>query len=456
MTARLVIAAPASGEGKTSVALGLGRALRKRRIDTALAKVGPDYLDTGWQALASGNRARNLDVWTMGERGVAAAMSRASEGADVVIVEGVMGLHDGHRTGAAACSTADVARLLDAPVVIVIDASGAAATLAAVGLGLSLFDPAVRVAGVILNRFGEHRERRSVKDAFATAGLPVLGWIPRIEDAELPSRHLGLVQAEEERERGERAIDALAEAVERYCDVDELLRIARSAAPLPTAPPTWATASEPAEGVRIGIARDNAFAFYYADNLEALQELGAELVEFSPLDDPDLPSGIDGVYFGGGYPEVYAEGLSANASMLESVRRACTAGLPTYAECGGMLYLLDSLTDGEGRRHDLAGVLPATACMTPKLQRLGYVEAQLAHDCMLGEAGTRVRGHEFRYSTCEPAAGETAAWMVDCAPKGFSAGNVFASYLHLNFAGCPRVAENFVAACRRSRIGRNR
>jgi len=456
MSGRIVIAAPRSGEGKTSVTLGLTAALQRRGMSVSIAKVGPDYLDTGWHHLASGGRARNVDVWTMGEQGVRAAYSVAERGADVVLVEGVMGLFDGDRAGAAECSTADVARLLDAPVVLVVDASRAAASLAALAHGFASFDPRVRVAGVVLNRFGAHRDRRAVQAAFDRVGLPVLGWIPPDDGAALPSRHLGLVQAEEDRDAGAAAIVRLGELVEHHCDVDALFALASSAPELPEATPTWSALCAPAGGEstamaaapRIAVARDGAFAFYYADNLDALRDLGAEVVEFSPLVDGSLPDDVDGIYLGGGYPEVFADALSANAAMRASIAAACADGIPVYAECGGMLYLLESLADETGREFPMAGVLPASARMAGWLQRLGYAEAVLASGGVLGEAGTVVRGHEFRYSACEPDAGERPAWTIAGEPRGFSAGNVTASYLHLNFAGCPEVAAAFVASCR--------
>jgi len=438
------------------VTLGLASALQRRGMSVSVAKVGPDYLDTGWHQLASGGRARNLDVWTMGEDGVRAAYGTMARDADIVLVEGVMGLYDGDRAGAAECSTADVARLLDAPVVLVVDALRAAASLAALALGFATFDPRVQVAGVVLNRFGEHRDRRAVQAAFERTGLPVLGWLPPDEAAALPSRHLGLVQAEEDRDAGLAAIERLGELVEAHCDVDALLALASSAPALPDAAPTWAALAAGAGGAgsnagvvpRIAVARDDAFAFYYADNLEALRDLGAEVVEFSPLADNALPEGVDGIYLGGGYPELFAGTLSDNASMRAAIADACSAGVPLYAECGGMLYLLESLADETGREFPMAGVLPARGRMAGRLQRLGYAEATLAASGVLGEAGTVVRGHEFRYSACEPDAGADPAWMIGGEPRGFSAGSVTASYLHLNFAGCPSVAAAFVESCR--------
>lgn len=448
MSARLIISAPRSGEGKTSITLGLIAALAKRGVPVSSAKVGPDYLDTGWHTLASGREARNLDVWTMGEAGVRAGFAAAAENADVVVVEGVMGLFDGHRTDAAPCSTADVARLLATPVVLVIDASRAAASLAALAHGFATFDPSVRIGGVILNRFAGHRERSAVSAALERAGIPVLGWVPPAEEAALPSRHLGLVQAAEDRAAALAAITRLGELVEEHCDVDALLALARTAEPLPVAQPTWSNLREAGPSPRIAFARDDAFGFTYADNPQALRELGAELVEFSPLADAVLPPDTDGIYLPGGYPEVFAQQLADNAPMRDSVAAACEAGVPVFAECGGMLYLLEAIADTDGCELPMVGVLPARARLLPRLQRVGYVEATLAHGGVLGEEGSVMRGHEFHYSTCDPIAGETPAWLAGGQASGFATGNVVASYLHLNFAGCPEAAASFVRACR--------
>ncbi|MCL2503398.1 MAG: hydrogenobyrinic/cobyrinic acid a,c-diamide synthase [Coriobacteriia bacterium] len=498
MTARLVIAAPATRQGKTSVVLGLASALRENGLAVAVCKVGPDYLDTRWHALATGRMARNLDVWTMGERGVAQAFSRSAHEADIVLIEGVMGLFDGHRTGAAPTSTAGVAALLGAPVVLVIDASHSDASLAALAGGFATFDPSVRVAGVVLNRFAEHRERSAVKQAFKRVGIPVLGWLPPSKDAELPSRHLGLVQpfvgaggagggeggaADGEGigddgsrlRRSKEAIDALAHLVKCHADVQALLQIARAAGPWEQAPCAWegwrqddgldggtddGSVGDIGSGggavcdaavnrrVRIAVAADEAFSFYYPDSLDVLRGFGAELVWFSPIRDGGLPQGVSGIYLGGGYPELFARQLAENHAMRESVADAASDGTPIYAECGGMLYLLDALLDSEGRCHDMAGVLPGRARMAERLQRVGYVEARLASDGILGDAGAVVRGHEHRYSVCEPAQGETPAWLVGGKGHGFATANVLASYLHLNFVGCPARAEAFLGACR--------
>lgn len=451
MTARLVIAAARSGEGKTSLVLGLAKALADRGMSVAVAKVGPDYLDAGWHSRVASLPARNLDVWTMGEQGVKAAFAKTVSGADIVLVEGVMGLFDGHRAGVAPTSTADVAKLLRAPVVLVVDASRAGATLAATAHGLATYDPDVDVVGAVLNRFSASRDRTAVRDAFGRVGMPVLGWLPSDQEASLDSRHLGLVQSGEDLERAECSIEALGRLVAQHVDLDGLLQLARTEGSLPNV----VGVGRPSKSVkevrpRIAIARDEAFSFYYTDSLEALHDLGADLVDFSPLSDGAVPD-VDGVYLGGGYPELHARALAENASMLASMHAVATAGMPVYAECGGMLYLLESLRGEDGVEHRLTGVLPARAEMGTRLQRVGYVEAELATESVLGTQGTVVRAHEFRYSSCEPPSGAAPAWFVEGEPRGFVSGparNVVASYLHLNFVGCPDVAAAFVSACR--------
>lgn len=455
MIARLVIAASRSGEGKTTVTVGLVRALRDRGLSVATAKVGPDYLDTGWHAVASGSPARNLDIWMTHEDGVRRAFTAASRDADIVIVEGVMGLFDGQRADPNSTSTAAVAALLQAPVLLVLDASSSSSTLAAVASGLAGFDERVRVGGVVLNRFREGRDRSAVESSFSQAGLPVLGWIPTDNETAIGSRHLGLTLAEESNE-AEATVCRAAAMVERFVDVDAVLALARSAHRSEAATGDDAatvtrrdgTAEERATRPLIAVARDRAFAFYYPDNLEELERAGSRVVEFSPLQDTALPPDTCGLYLGGGYPELHAAALAENTQMLAAIADAAMNGVPIYAECGGMLYLLELLADAEGTPHAMAGALPASARMNECLQRVGYVEAVLARDCVLGEAGTSVRGHEFRYSECEPTAGETPAWLVDGEGRGFAQGSVVASYLHLNFTGCPSVAAAFVEACR--------
>ena len=448
---RLVVGAPRSGEGKTTVALGLMAALRRRGLGVQGYKVGPDYLDTGYQRYAAGPAGRNLDLFMMGDDAVVSAL--AGSDADVAVVEGVMGLFDGHRDGVTPTSTAEVAKRLGAPVVLVVDASRLAASAGAIALGFATFDPEVHVAGVILNRWNPRRSKDAVEAAMERAGVQVLGYLPAADDLELPSRHLGLVVADELSVEVEAVMDRLGAYVEAHVDVARALELAREAPALPS-PSTPAVSgcpqgpqSRPARGPRVAVAWDDAFAFYYADNLDLLRAQGAELAFFSPLTAAELPV-CDGLYLGGGYPELHAQGLSANVRLRRDLHAALAAGLPTYAECGGLLYLCDSLVDLDGRTWPLVGALPGKAVMHERLQSMGYREARVWTDSLLGPAGTVVRGHEFHYSSCELDNELHAAYTVDGSPEGYAAGDLFASYIHLHFAGYPALLEHWLERCR--------
>jgi cobyrinic acid a,c-diamide synthase len=448
---RFVIGAPRSGEGKTTVALGLMAALRRRGLRVQGYKVGPDYLDTGYQRYAAGPPGRNLDLFMMGDEAVLGAV--AGFEADVAVVEGVMGLFDGHRDGVTPTSTAEVARRLGAPVVLVVDASRLAASAGAVALGFATFDPDVRVSGVVLNRWNPRRSKAAVAAALERAGVEVLGYLPAAEDLELPSRHLGLVVADELSAEVEAVLDGLGAHLEANVDVGRILELAREAPALPVFPAAGSGSSglrrspRPTRGPRVAVALDEAFAFYYADNLDLLRAHGAEVEFFSPLTAAELPA-CDGLYLGGGYPELHAEGLSANGRLRRDLQAAVAGGLPTYAECGGLLYLCDTLVDLEGRTWPLVGALPGKAVMHERLQGMGYREARVWGDSLLGPAGTVVRGHEFHYSSCELDNGGHAAYEVDGSPEGHATGDLFASYIHLHFAGHPALLEHWLERCR--------
>jgi cobyrinic acid a,c-diamide synthase len=453
---RIVLGAPRSGEGKTTIALGLMAALRWRGLRVQGYKIGPDYLDTGYQRYAAGTAGRILDVFMMGEGAVLRALDGTE--ADVAVVEGVMGLFDGHRDGVTPSSTADVARLLAAPVVLVVDASRMAASAGALALGFATYDPDVRVAGVILNRWNPRRSRGAVEAALARAGVEVLGYVPAAEHLELPSRHLGLVVADELSAEVEAVMDRLAAHVEEHVDVDRVLALAGEApavgVPVPAAAAAAGTvaagrpaAGSPDGGPRIAVAWDDAFAFYYADNLALLREHAADLVYFSPLAAADLPV-CDGIYLGGGYPELHARELSANAELRRRLAAAIADGLPVYAECGGLLYLCRTLQDLDGRTWPLVGAVPGEAAMHGRLQGMGYREARLAGDCLLGRTGATVRGHEFRYSSCALENDRHPAYVHEGSPEGYAAGDLFASYIHLHFAGYPALLEHWLERCR--------
>jgi cobyrinic acid a,c-diamide synthase len=450
--------------GKTSLSLGLVRALARRGKRVQTFKVGPDFLDPTYLALASGRPCYNLDGWMMGQPYVRELFSRATRDADVAIIEGVMGLFDGASASSLEGSTAEIAIWLDVPVLLVINAHGLSRSAAAMVKGYAEFEPALRLAGVIANQSGTERHKVWIAESLRAAGLaPLLGAVPRGALPALSSRHLGLVTADPAALPGE-TLDQLADACERFLNLDELVGLAKSAGDGESgaeAPASPASTTSPARRVRIGVARDEVFHFYYPDNLEMLRLCGAELVEFSPLRDSALPGDLDGLYLGGGYPELQAESLSQNGGMLAAVRGFAESGRCIYAECGGLMYLGRGLTDCDGRRHALCGILPIETAMLKKRAALGYVEARPDCDSVWGAGGARealrLRGHEFHYSNVgiddSAAAGWRPAYSVRrrgreaLDAEGFCKGSILASYIHVHFASCPEAAGLFVNRC---------
>jgi cobyrinic acid a,c-diamide synthase len=446
---RVVLAAPGSNAGKTSVATGLIAALTARGLTVSPHKVGPDYIDPGYHGLAAGRPGRNLDPWLVGEERIAPLLLRGATyptRADVAVIEGVMGLFDGATHPSVEpgfASTAHVAALVRAPVVLVVDASSQARSVAALVHGFATFDPAVRLGGVVLNRVGSDRHEAILREALGAAGVPVLGAIRRLEQLHTPARHLGLIPAAERSAEAMVTVRRLGEVVAAGVDLTAVLALAHSAPPLDAA--AWNPATEvdgPAGRPRIAIAGGAAFTFGYAENAELLAAAGAEVVPVDPLRDEALPPGTDGLVLGGGFPEVYAAELSANEALRTDVAALTARGGPIAAECAGLLYLAREL---DGR--PMCGVLDVATTMTPRLT-LGYRAAVAPTDSVLGPAGTRVRGHEFHRTRSDPPAGAMPAWRwADAAPEGFVQGRVHASYLHLNWAGNPGLAEHFVRIC---------
>ena len=448
---RVVIAAPGSGHGKTTVATGLMAALRGAGLEVAGFKVGPDYIDPGYHTLATGRPARNLDPHLCpGDRLVPLLLHGAAtpRQADVAVIEGVMGLFDGQIGGDGFASTAHVSVLVDAPVILVLDISQVSRTAAAIVHGLNTFDPTVRLSGVILNKAGSARHAAEVTSAMEAAGLDVLGVLPRDGNIEAPARHLGLIPAAE-REDAAEAVHRLAMKLGDHISLTKIMRVAHSARPLDGSP--W----EPAESVRPGstvrpvvaVAGGRAFTFRYPETDELLRAAGCEPVIFDPLTDTALPPGTAGVYLGGGFPEVHAADLSANAALRSALRAAIESGTPTVAECAGLLYLCRTV---DGR--PMVGALPTDAIMTDRLT-LRYASLLADHDHLLASAGGRVTGHEFHRTTVDPPHGDCSAWLVDGEPAGFSADpaglghpTLHASYLHLHWAGHPNVAQRFADA----------
>jgi cobyrinic acid a,c-diamide synthase len=446
VTARLVIAGVASGVGKTSLSAAIARALTARGLRVAMFKVGPDYLDPTYHARAARGPSHNLDGWMMGEAGVRASFARAASGADIALIEGVMGLFDGLTPTGEEASTAQLARWLDAPVVLVADASGMARSFAALVHGYTSFDARVSVRGAIANRVGSARHLELLREALGGA-LSYVAGMPKRPGLAFPERHLGLRTAEEGAV-AEETFDAWGRLAEEWLDLDALFALARSAPPLPAA--SGEVKREPVR-CRIGVARDEAFHFYYAHNLELLEQLGAELVPFSPVHDRALPD-VDGLYLGGGYPEVHAAALAANTTMREAVR-AFAATRPVYAECGGLMYLASSIRTRDGVVHPMVGIVPGEAVMADRLSAIGYVEVETTADSILGPAGTRYRGHQFRYSDLV-LHGDVEQVLTLVRPRdgarsseGYQQNNTLATYVHGHWASNPAVCRAFVTAC---------
>ena len=454
---RLVIAAPASGCGKTTVACGLMAALRARGLVVSGHKVGPDYIDPGYHALATGRPPRNLDPFLCGEDLIAPLFRHGAAGAQVAVIEGVMGLFDGVDPAANLTglqdptnpidpdfgSTAHVARLLDAPVVLVVDAARAGRSVAALVAGFAGFDPRTPVAGVILNRVASDRHERLLRDAMAGTGQPVYGAIRRTEGIITPSRHLGLIPAAERASLAASAIDQMGALIAACCDLDALLALARGAPAMSAT--SWAPPAEP-DPVHpapvVAIAGGAAFTFGYTEQAELLAAAGARVVPFDPLRDEDLPAETAGLILGGGFPEMHAPGLSANLRLREQVAELAARGAPVAAECAGLLYLGRTLDD-----LPMCGVLDVRAAMTPTLT-LGYRRAVAVTDSVLARAGDVLHGHEFHRTAAVPAAGDQPAWQLrPGTAEGHVAGSVIASYLHTHWAGHPAAAARFTAAC---------
>jgi cobyrinic acid a,c-diamide synthase len=452
---RIVVAGTHSGVGKTTVASGLMAALAARGHEVAPFKVGPDFIDPSYHMLASGRPGRNLDAFLSGPDLVGSLFAHGATGADIAVVEGVMGLFDGKSGGGEYASTAHVAKLLNAPVLLVVDAGAMARSAAALIHGYATFDPELRVAGVILNRVGSATHETMLREAIEPLGIPIVGVLRRDADLHTPDRHLGLVPAAERREEAREALARTGEAVARSCDLEGITRLAASAGPLrtmpwdPTSPETGTSVTQPP--VRVAVASGPAFSFVYEENLELLRGAGAETVFFDPTTEEDLPESTDALYLGGGFPETYAEALSENEPLRERVRAFASSGRPVAAECGGLLYLCREL---DGR--EMCGVLDARARMTDRLS-LGYREARALVDSPLVAANTTVRGHEFHYSTVEPQAGASPdaspAWELSRrGMEGFILGSTHASYLHTHWATTPEIPLRFVRSAAPSRL----
>jgi cobyrinic acid a,c-diamide synthase len=450
---RLVIAGTHSGVGKTTATLAILAALRQRGRRVQAFKVGPDFIDPGHHTAVTGRPSRNLDGWMLGEAVNREIFAHAASGADLSIIEGMMGLFDGSSPVNEIGSTAELAKQLDAPVLLVIDGSAMARSAAAMVSGYSKFDPGLRMIGVLFNRVSSEEHYKLLKDAVEQeTDVTVVGYLRPDPAVTISDRHLGLVTAMEQG-TGE-LYGLLAKAAVETVDLDRIEALSRSCGELTIAAPQPVMRND-GRTVRIGVAQDPAFCFYYPDNLELLEAEGAELVKFSPLNDQILPD-VEMLYLGGGYPELHGEVLACNVTMRTAIRKFAERGGTIYAECGGMMYLTQAIRDFSGTLHEMVGLFPAEAVMRKPGLILGYRTMELSQDCILGVSGSTARGHEFHYSTLVPKGKLDYACALRDArgePKGSDGlivGNTLALYAHLHFASQPQIAKSLVSSVRRT------
>ncbi len=446
---RIIMAGTHSGAGKTTITVGLLAALKRKGIKVQPFKVGPDYIDTSYHSIAAGVSSYNLDGWMMPAENLLQLFAHGMKGMDFGLIEGVMGLYDGMGSTATG-STADIAKLLAAPVILVVDARGMAASAAAQVRGYKYFDRRLRLKGVILNNVGSARHFELIKSAIQKmTGVQVLGCLPADDAIKLPSRHLGLLPAGEVHKR-EEVVEKLALLIEKHIDVNQIIELGRKTKPV--APVQEEFFSNPLEQVKIAVARDESFSFYYRSTLELLKSLGAVIENFSPLIHDRLPENARGLYLGGGFPEVFAEDLALNSSLRKDIRDKLGEGLPCYAECGGLMYLTDSIVTREGKEFPMVGFFDGKTVMTGRLQRFGYVDINFTRDNLLGKKGQTVRGHEFHYSDIEGMS-SPATYLVKSASRetrwncGYLKKNVLSAYAHIDFWGYPDLARHFLETC---------
>jgi len=454
-TPRLVVAGTASNVGKTILTAGLIAAFKARGLTVQSFKVGPDYIDAAYLAHVSGRPCRNLDSWMLGEGALRQVLAQGALGADLALVEGMLGLFDG-RDGSTEGSTADVARVIKAPVVLVIDVREMAESAAALALGFKTYAESPKIAGVLLNNVRSDAHRRTVEDAiWDHAKLPVLGALRAMPLLDIPQRQRGLLPVTENKE-WDQMIGVLSEAIDRDVDLDLLLRIANKAELVPLVPKkVFQGKADGGPTVRLAVAYDDAFNFYYPENLELLEEHAVQIVPFSPLEDQQLPQDVAGVYLGGGFPEIFVEPLAKNHAMAESIQRAHRNGIPIYAECGGLMYLGRSLRTESGATHQMAGVIPVDVAMDGEIRRFGYRQLLTLEDNILSPRGQFYRGHEFHWSRITGHNGDLKpAYQMQNAEgdvigyEGFVAPNLLASYVHLHFGQNPLLVDKFVQHCR--------
>lgn len=455
-----IIAGTGSGCGKTTVTLGILRALMARGLSVQPFKVGPDYLDTGWHTAVSGVTSRNLDAFMLPPATLNGLYNQHMRHADVAVIEGVMGLYDGYGTDPDYCSSAAMAKQLGCPVILLVDGKAVSTSVAATVLGFSQFDPKLTIAGVIVNRVNSENHYQLIRHAIERyCGIPVLGRLPVMDDVALPSRHLGLIPAQERGGALSKQPDnsprwqQLAQQVEAFIDLDRLLTLT-SSTQRPVGTPPGLPSQALADGLTLALAEDEAFNFYYPDNLDLLEQAGVRIQRFSPLHDCHLPA-CQMIYLGGGYPEIHASALAENTAMHAVLQQAHRQQIPMYAECGGLMYLGDALTDESGQRHRMVGVLAGESRMGKRLTRFGYCQAEARSDTLLAASGEILRGHEFHYSDfTSPLTPvfDSSKWrdgeVIQRWHSGYQVQRTQASYLHIHFAQRPGLLDGWLTAAR--------
>lgn len=448
MIPRIVVAGATSSVGKTSISIAIMKALKEKGYTVQGFKVGPDYIDLSYHTSVTDRQSRNLDPWLMGENGLVQSFHDASKDADFAVIEGVMGLFDGLSGANNYASTAHIAKLLKSPVILVVDAAKAARSVAAVALGFVKFDPSVQVAGVILNNIAGDKHAKYCTDALKQIKIPVLGIVKRNKDIQLQERHLGLVPTSERKDMMNKVV-AVANYMKEQIDIDKIISITKKVPKLRIKE----NGISKKINSSIAVALDESFNFYYADNFDILRSLGAELKFFSPVNDKDIPD-ADGLYLGGGFPEVLADKLERNSDMLKCIRRVAMYGMPIYAECGGLMYLTRSITEFNGKKHNMVNLFDVDTIMGKKLT-LNYTEAKVVNPCIIASNGKTIRGHEFHYSRIDDAPKDSRfAYQlkrgkgVNGSNDGFIEYNALASYMHIHFAN-RKLAENFLLSCKK-------
>lgn len=448
---RVLLAGTSSDVGKTTVVLGIMRALKNRNLKVQGYKAGPDYIDTAFHTFATGVSSRNLDTWMLEESVITSLISKHSASADIAIMEGVMGMYDGADVKTMIGSSAHLAKMTKTPVILVINGSGVAASAAAMVLGFKMFDQDVDVKGVIVNKVSGEAHYQLIKEAIEYhVDIPCLGYLTKNENISLKSRHLGLIPSVEVDALDDK-INEVASMIEETVDLDVLLSIAKTAYIHDSI-----IENNSEYNLRIGVPYDSAFNFYYQDNLDLLEDMGCTLVRFSPMKDEALPEGLDGLYIGGGFPEVFAKELSENLTMKKSMKTVIEAGLPTYAECGGLMYLTSSIKTLEGKSYEMLGIFDNTSEMTKRLQRFGYVNVSLNGDTVIGDKGLSFKAHEFHRSVVVDRISDAKMYDIKKERKleqktwqcGYMKYNCLGGYPHIHFYSNLEVAKGFLNSCK--------